>query len=106
VKPAVWRKAAEHDAADAAYWYTTQGGLALGERFLDAVEAGIAHVSNHPGIGSLRYATALKLEGIRFFPLNGFRYLIFYVEQDSHVGILRVLHAQRDVPAWMQDGES
>ncbi len=106
MKPATWRKAAERDAAEAAYWYATQSDLALGERFLAAVEAGIEHVSQHPGSGSLRYAMALKMEVLRFWPVNGFPYLIFYVEHEMQVDVWRVLHAQRDVPAWMADGES
>ena len=77
MKPAVWRKAAKQDAAEAAYWYAMQGGLDLGERFFAAMEAAIAHVSHHPGSGSLRHAMELKLEGLRFWPVHGFPFLIF-----------------------------
>jgi toxin ParE1/3/4 len=45
----------------------------------------------------------LKLQDMRFCPLNGFPYLIFYVERETHVELWRVLHAQRDIPAWMQE---
>ena len=106
MKPAAWRSAARRDAADAAYWYGTQAGLAMGERFLTAVDAGIAHISLHPASGSPRYAMPLNLEGLRFWPLDGFPYLIFYIERDSYLDIWRVLHAQRDVPAWLGAGES
>nr|MEA2799523.1 toxin ParE1/3/4 [Phenylobacterium sp.] len=30
-------------------------------------------------------------------------YLIFYVERDSHVDVWRLLHAERDIPAWLQE---
>ena len=104
MKLAIWRELAERDAAEAAYWYATQGGLVLGERFLAALETGIGHVSRHPASGSLRHAAALKLEGLRFWPVNGFPYLIFYIEHETQVDVWRVLHAQRDVPAWMGEG--
>ena len=41
-----------------------------------------------------------------FRPVGGFPCLIFYVEHDTHLDIWRVLHAQRDVPAWTGEGES
>jgi len=104
VKPAIWRGAARRDAAEAAWWYATQAGFAAGERFLAAVENGIAHVSRHPAIGSSRYAVPLNLDGLRFWPVNGFPYLILHVEIQTHLDIWRVLHAQRDIPEWM--GES
>lgn len=106
MKPTLWRSSAERDAAEAAYWYATQAGLAVGERFLAAVETGIAHLSQHPASGSPRYALPLNLDGMRFWPVGVFPYLIFYIEHDTHLDIWRVLQAQRDVPAWMGEGES
>lgn len=103
MKPAIWRAAARSDAAEAAWWYAQEAGLAAGERFLAAVEHGIDHLSRHPAIGSSRYAVALNLEGLRFWPLNGYPYLLLYVELETHLDIWRVLHAQRDIPAWMAE---
>jgi hypothetical protein len=31
---------------------------------------------------------------------------VFYVERDEHVDVWRVLHAQRDIPAWMDEPKS
>ena len=98
MKPAVWRGVARRDAADAAWHYATQAGLSAGERFLVAVEKGIGHVSRHPASGSSRYAIALRIGGLRFWPLDGYPYLIFYIELPTHIDIWRVLHAQRDIP--------
>ena len=55
----------------------------------------------HPGIGSPRYAAVLNLAGLRFWPVKGFPQLVFYIERDMQLHIWRVLHAQRDIPAWM-----
>ena len=106
MKPPVWRSTARRDAADSAYWYATQADHATGERFLAAVDAGLAHVSRRPASGSQRYSVPLNLEGLRFWPVQKFPHLIFYIERDTHLDIWRVLHAQRAIPAWMRDGES
>jgi toxin ParE1/3/4 len=33
-------------------------------------------------------------------------YLVFSLERQDHIDVWRVLHAQRDIPAWMQEPES
>ena len=30
-------------------------------------------------------------------------YLVFYLERETHIDVWRVLHAERDIPAWMKD---
>ena len=40
---------------------------------------------------------------MRFWPLGRYRDLVFYVECDEHIDVWRVLHAQRDIPAWMNE---
>lgn len=45
----------------------------------------------------------LNLPGLRAWPLTRYPYLVFYVERSDHVDVWRVLHAQRDIPAWMQE---
>lgn len=105
MKPVHWHPAAETDAAHAAEWYGRQAGLAMGQRFLDAIDAGLSHLSHHPGIGSTRHAAPLHLDGLRSWPLKDFPYLIFYLERDDRIDIWRVLHAQRDIPQWMGGAE-
>ena len=53
--------------------------------------------------GSPRYAHELNLPGLRFWPLTRFPYLVFYFEHDNYVDVWRVLHQQRDIPAWMNE---
>ncbi len=105
MKAAVWRGVARRDAADAAFHYATQAGLPAGDRFLAAVEQGIGHIARHPASGSSRYAIPLRIAGLRFWPLDGFPYLVFYIELESHLDIWRVLHAQRDIPAGISEAK-
>ena len=69
------------------------------------MQAATGLMSAHPGIGSPRYATVLNLPGLRLWPVEGFPYLVFYVERETQLDIWRVLHAQRDIPAWMGASE-
>ena len=96
-----WHPLARRDADEAAAWYAQQGGLALELAFTAALQATAGLISARPGIGSPRYATVLNLAGLRFWPVKGFPQLVFYVEREAHLDIWRVLHAQRDIPAWM-----
>jgi plasmid stabilization system protein ParE len=50
---------------------------------------------------SPRYPHALNPPGLRLWPLPRYPYLVFYIEQDDHIAVWRVLHGQRDIPAWM-----
>jgi toxin ParE1/3/4 len=34
--------------------------------------------------------------------LSRYPYLLFYVERQDHIDVWRVLHSQRDIPAWLQ----
>ena len=63
-------------------------------------------LAQHPTIGSPRYAFELRLEGLRAWPLRKYPYLVFYVEREDHLDVWRVLHAQRDIPAWVQEPEA
>ena len=53
----------------------------------------------------MRYAAELNIPGLRFWPLTRFPYLVFYVEREDQLDVLLVLHAKRDIPAWLSDRE-
>jgi len=102
-KPVVLRALAKGDVDDAVRHYLQEGAADAALGFIDALEQALGRIGRHPGIGSPRYAHELDLPGLRAWPLTGFPYLAFYVERPNQVDVWRVLHAARDVPAWMQD---
>lgn len=104
-KPVVPREQARRDVEDAVAHYLAEdaGSAALG--FIDALEKAYVHIGRHPATGSPRYAHELNLPGLRFWPLTRHPHLIFYVEHPDHIDVWRVLHGQRDIPAWMHDPE-
>jgi toxin ParE1/3/4 len=102
-KPVVPREQARRDVEDAIAYYLDEDAVSAASGLVDALEAAYAHIARHPATGSPRYAHELGLPGLRSWPLTRYPYLIFYVEQPEFVDVWRVLHDQRDIPAWMQE---
>lgn len=102
-KPVIPREQARRDVEAAIDFYATEVGEAVALRLIDAVETAYGAISRHPATGSPRYAHELDLPGLRSRLLKGFPYLIFCIERASHVDVWRVLSAQRDIPAWLQE---
>jgi len=106
VRPVVPRALARRDIEDAIAYYLAEGSEQAAMGFVDAIEQAFAHIGRHPATGSPRYAHELNLPGLRCWPLKRYPYLAFYVERDDHVNVWRILHGQRDIPAWMQEPET
>jgi toxin ParE1/3/4 len=104
-KPVVPREQAKQDVEEALAYYMAEDAEVAALGFIDALEQAYAHIGRHPATGSPRHAHELNLPGLRSWPLTRYPYLVFYVERSDHVDVWRVLHGQRDIPAWMQDPE-
>lgn len=101
-KTVVPREQANRDIDDAIAYYLREGAESAALSFIDELESAYIHISRHPGTGSTRYASELDLPGLRFWPLTRFPHLVFYFERSDCIDVWRVLHGQRDIPAWMQ----
>jgi toxin ParE1/3/4 len=101
-KPAVLRQSAERDIEAAIAWYLSEGGEKPALGFIRSLEQSLGHITRHPASGQLRYAHELNLPGLRCWPFKRYPYLVFYREEDRHIDIWRVLHAERDIPAWLR----
>ena len=106
LKPVVPREQANQDIDDAVAYYLEEGATSAALDFIDALEQAYTHISRHPGTGSPRYGHELDLLGLRSWALSRYPYLIFYIERQDHIDVWRVLHGQRDIPAWMQDPDA
>lgn len=78
--------------------------MALG--YVEDLQNAYKLIASHPASGSLRYAYEIELPGLRSVQLKRYPYLIFYLEQPDHIDVWRVLHAKRDIPAWLQNPSS
>lgn len=100
-KPVVPRRVALRDIDEAVAYYLGEGGDETALRFIDAVEKAFTRIGRHPASGSPRYAVELNLPGLRAMPVTRHPHLVFYVDRDDHVDVWRVLHGERDIPAWI-----
>ena len=102
-KPVVLRDQARRDVNEAVEHYLAEAPAAVALGFIDALEEAFRRMGEHPASGSPRYERELDLPGLRSWVVRGFPYLVFYVEREADVDVWRVLHATRDIPAWLRE---
>ncbi len=102
-KPVIPRELANRDVDEAVDHYLNNGADQAALGFIEALEQAYAHIGRHPASGSPRYAHELNLPALRFWPLPRYPHLVFYIERTDCIDVWRVLHGQRDIPAWMHD---
>lgn len=100
-KPVVPRAVAWGDVDQAIAYFVAEATPGTALRFIDALEAAYRRIGRNPEAGSPRFAHELGLPGLRSWGLQGFPYLVFYVEHEDYVDVWRVLHGHRDIPAWL-----
>lgn len=104
-KPVIPRELANCDVDEAVDHYLSEDAEKAALGFIKALQQAYAHIGQHPVTGSPHYAHELNLPGLRSWPLMRYPYLVFYIERNDHIDVWRVLHGQRDIPAWMQAPE-
>lgn len=101
-KTVVLRERANRDTEEAVDYYLSQGSTKAALAFVDALEQAYAHLGRHPLSGSPRHAHELNLPDLRAWPVKGYPWLVFYVDRERYVEVWRVLHGERDIPAWLR----
>jgi toxin ParE1/3/4 len=96
-KPVIRRAAADEDIGEAVDYYAAES-VATADRFIDELKRYVQLIGKTPRIGSPRYSHELNIAGLRFQKVGKFPYLIFYVEHEEYIDVLRVLHEHRDMP--------
>ena len=102
-KAVVPRELANADVNAAIDHYLAEASAKVATGFVEELEKAYAHIARQPASGSPRYAHQLGIPDLRSWALGRYPYLVFYVERDEHVDVWRVLHAQRDIPSWMNE---
>lgn len=105
-KPVIPRELANRDIDAAIKHYLRENAEQAAIGFIDALEQAYAHIGRNPATGSPRYAHELNVPGLRCWPLTHYPHLIFYIERDDFIDVWRVLHGQRDIPAWMHEPDT
>lgn len=90
---------ADEDTDDI-FWHIFRDDSDAALRFLNAARNAFDRLCEMPGIGTMRETGLPGLEGLRSWPVPGFRnYVVFYLADDEVVMIVRVLHGARDIEA-------
>jgi toxin ParE1/3/4 len=95
----VTTKQADRDIEAAIEHYINQGAAEAAAGLINALEKAMGLISEHPHLGSPRFAVETNMPEIRGFALQRFPYIIFYTEHYETVMVHRVLHTARDVPS-------
>jgi toxin ParE1/3/4 len=89
------RPQAEKDIASIALFIAADNPRAA-QKWADGIQASCRRIGDMPGIGAARPEVA---KGLRILPVGN--YLILYVEADTGIDVLRVIHGARDQGNWM-----
>jgi len=98
------RALADKDVVSATDYYLSHAPEYV-HSFIDALQQAYRHIQCYPESDSLKYAQILDLPGLRVWKCQSYPYLVFYLEQEAHIEVWRVLHEKRDVPTMLQSNE-
>jgi toxin ParE1/3/4 len=83
---------------DDCFAYISQDNPEIALQFFDFARLTIAQIARTPGIGSSFITGNSRLQGLRKWAVKDFRkYLIFYIDRDDVVEIVRIIYATRDI---------
>jgi toxin ParE1/3/4 len=103
--PVIARELASRDAEQAISAYIIEAGRDVALGFIDALEDAYEHIGANSAGSSPRWGQELNLAGLRSRKLKRYPYLVFFMVHEDHIDVWRILHAQRDIPAWLQNTE-
>ncbi len=98
MKPPILSAAADADLLNAHAYYLEVAGDKVAEDFMQQADTALLHLQSFPGTGSNRYAQMSPHAHLRFWTLKRFPYAVFYIERDTVIDIVRVLHQASDIP--------
>lgn len=95
----VTTRQADTDIESAIDHYLGQGAPQAALGFADTLEDAKVLLSEHPHLGSPRFAVETNIPEIRALALRRFPYIAFYTENTDTIRIHRVLHTAQDIPS-------
>ena len=102
MKRLLLREVAVRDVRAAIDFYVAEASPSAATAFLDALESAFRDLREHAVAGSQRYAFELDLPGLRSWLVNGYPYIVFYLDNADYVDVWRILHAKRDIPVHLR----
>jgi toxin ParE1/3/4 len=92
---------------DDCFAYISENNPEIALRFFDSTRLTIAQIARMPGIGSIFATNNERLQGLQEWSVKDFRkYLIFYIDRDEVVEIVRILYATRDINSTLDPSDA
>lgn len=98
MKSTILSAAAEADLLNAHACYLEVASDKVADEFTQQTDTALLHLQSFPSTGSKRYAQMSPHAHLRFWTLKRFPYAVFYIERDTMIDIVRVLHQASDIP--------
>ncbi len=90
--------AADVDIDEQFDYLSFKADIETANRFFEATQSTFQRLARMPRIGSLATMIHPRLESMRWWPVKRFEnYLIFYMETDEAIYVVRLLHRSRDI---------
>lgn len=99
MKPVIQRALAQADIVRAFDHYLAEASVDIASALVLEIDASLLAIARFPGAGSPRYASPLSIDNLRFVMVERFPYLIFYIDREDCIEVIRVLHQHRDMPS-------
>ncbi|MTJ09490.1 MULTISPECIES: type II toxin-antitoxin system RelE/ParE family toxin [unclassified Anabaena] len=91
---------------DEQFAYIAENNFNAALSFFDATRQTFSQLAQLPGIGGIYNAKNPRLVGLRKWGVRGFeKHLIFYLEGDEYIEIVRLIHAARDISQILAEEE-
>lgn len=101
------RPRARLDVEQCAHYLVDHGSVVVAMRFLECLEETCNLLLDRPGFGRQLPMSIPELVGVRSYRVQGFdSHLVFYLQREGGIEVLRVLHGARDLEAILGDMES
>jgi len=88
--------AADRDISRAIARYRAGGGPAVAAGFITVLERALGHIGEFPESGATRLCVEAGLDGVRYWSLERYPFIIFYRPEADCVEVWRVLHSHGD----------
>ncbi|MFZ1382440.1 MAG: type II toxin-antitoxin system RelE/ParE family toxin [Scrofimicrobium sp.] len=98
-----WHQLATNDYFSIVAWYTDEAGDKVAERFVRSLRETEDRISRNPGLGPTSFTYGASKQATIHGAEDGLPYLVFYLDLEEHIEIVRVLHERRDFPGQLQD---
>jgi toxin ParE1/3/4 len=78
-------------------------GLDFSLKVINELEKAFIRIKKYPQLGSFRIGHEIGLEGLRSWALKKAPFIIFYLDNDEYIIVIRILHQKQHIPFWLND---